>query len=48
MLSRERQRYETHLTRLGRSGDWERGRALSLEQATDFLGTIAAVPEITG
>ena len=48
MLSSERGRYETHLTRLERSGDWERGRTLSLEQATDFLRTIAAVPEITG
>jgi tetratricopeptide (TPR) repeat protein len=42
MLSSERRRYETHLTRLERSGDWERGRTLSLEQATDFLGPLEA------
>jgi hypothetical protein len=43
MLSSERKRYETHLSRLEGSDDWEHGRTLSLEQAAETLSKIAAV-----
>ncbi len=42
MLSSERRRYETHLSRLEGSDSWTRGRTISLEEAADSLSTIAA------
>jgi len=43
MLSSERKRYETHLTRFEGTDGWTQGQTLSLEQAAEKLDTIAAV-----
>lgn len=43
MLRSERKRYETHLTRFEGTEGWTQGRTLSLEQAAEKLGTIAAI-----
>ncbi len=43
MISSERKRYETHLTRLEGSDSWEQGRNVDLEQATLSLSSILAV-----
>ena len=40
MISSERKRYETHLTRLEGSDSWEQGRNANLEQATQSLNSI--------
>ncbi|HST17894.1 MAG TPA: hypothetical protein VLK36_09510, partial [Gaiellaceae bacterium] len=40
MVSSERKRYETHLTRLEGSNSWEQGRNADLEQATQSLDAI--------
>jgi tetratricopeptide (TPR) repeat protein len=42
MLSSERKRYETHLTRLEGSDSWEQGRNANLQQATQSLDSILA------
>jgi tetratricopeptide (TPR) repeat protein len=42
MLSSERKRYETHLTRLEGSDGWTQGRTLTLMQAAEKLDAIAA------
>ena len=41
MLSSERRRYETHLTRLEGTDSWTQGQKLTLEQAADSLNTTA-------
>lgn len=43
MLSSERRRYETHLSRLEGSESWVLGRNVDLEQATQSLSSISAV-----
>jgi tetratricopeptide (TPR) repeat protein len=43
MLSAERKRYETHLTRLEASDNWTQGQSLTLEQAAESLNTIVAI-----
>ncbi len=43
MLSSERKRYETHLTRLEASDSWDQGRTMNLEQATQSLNSISAL-----
>jgi predicted ATPase len=43
MLSSERQRYETHLTRLESSDNWAQGQTLTLVQAAENLKTIVGI-----
>jgi tetratricopeptide (TPR) repeat protein len=43
MLSSERNRYETHLTRLEAGDDWTQGQTLTLVQAAESLKKIVAI-----